>query len=87
MEGHRPLFSRSCAAKSLEEARAYLSVIGLPAVIRPSFTLGGQGGSIAATPEDFDRICSYGLAMSPIHEFWSEGRSSGGKEIANGGGA
>ena len=53
MEGIGLSSPRSRVAKSLEEARAYLSVIGLPAVIRPSFTLGGQGGGIAATPGGF----------------------------------
>lgn len=70
----------SHSAKSLEEARAHLSITGLPAIIRPSFTLGGQGGGIAYTQNDFDRICSYGLAISPIHEVLVEESVIGWKE-------
>src|SRR6185437_4118255 len=50
------------------EARAALSEIGLPAIIRPSFTLGGTGGGIAYNTEEFDDIIRGGLRASPTHE-------------------
>jgi carbamoyl-phosphate synthase large subunit len=51
---------------SLEEARRFLSVIGLPAIIRPAFTLGGTGGGIAYNREEFDEIVTRGLRASMI---------------------
>ncbi len=57
---------RSAIATSLEQARAALAEVDLPCVIRPAFTLGGRGGGIARTPEEFDRIVSLGLEVSPI---------------------
>jgi carbamoyl-phosphate synthase large subunit len=57
---------RNAIATSLAEAEAALPDIGLPAIVRPAFTLGGRGGGIARTPEDFRRIVSGGLAASPI---------------------
>ena len=59
---------RSGTAHSLEEARALLAHVGLPAVIRPSFTLAGTGGGIAYTREEFDEIVARGLDASPTTE-------------------
>ncbi|HEX6959087.1 MAG TPA: carbamoyl-phosphate synthase large subunit [Ferrovibrio sp.] len=59
---------RSGTAHTLEEARALLSHVGLPAVIRPSFTLAGTGGGIAYTHEEFDEIVLRGLDASPTTE-------------------
>jgi len=59
---------RSGIANTLEEARGVLENTGLPAVIRPSFTLGGTGGGIAYNTQEFDRIVSEGLAASPTTE-------------------
>src|SRR5271156_4504909 len=56
---------RSAIAHSLEEARAALAMTGLPAVIRPSFTLGGTGGGIAYNKEEFEQIVAGGLEASP----------------------
>lgn len=53
---------------SLEEALEALKKIGLPAVIRPSFTLGGSGGGIAETVEEFKQTVQHGLDMSPINQ-------------------
>ncbi len=53
---------------NLEEARAFLETIGLPAIIRPAFTLGGSGGGIAYNTEEFDEIVSRGLRLSPIDQ-------------------
>src|SRR5690606_5702143 len=59
---------RSGTAHSLEEARALLAEVGLPAVIRPSFTLAGTGGGIAYTREEFDEIVARGLDAAPTSE-------------------
>ena len=59
---------RAGIANTLEEARAVLETTGLPAVIRPSFTLGGTGGGIAYNTQEFDKIVSEGLAASPTTE-------------------
>ena len=50
---------------SLDEASEALKRIGLPVVIRPSFTLGGGGGGTAYTEEEFEKIVDYGLKLSP----------------------
>ena len=54
-------------AESLEDAYRIMDDIGLPLVIRPAYTLGGTGGGIANTVEEFDQIVSGGLAASPDH--------------------
>ena len=59
---------RAGIANTLDEARDVLEKTGLPAVIRPSFTLGGTGGGIAYNTQEFDRIVSEGLAASPTTE-------------------
>ena len=66
---------------SLEEARAVLQYIGLPAVVRPSFTLGGTGSSIAYNRESFDEQVNRGLNASPIHEVLLEESVLGWKEF------
>ena len=71
---------RSFIAHTLEEARAALAKIGLPAVIRPSFTLGGTGGGIAYNREEFDSISVSGLAASPTTEVLVEESVLGWKE-------
>jgi carbamoyl-phosphate synthase large subunit len=57
---------RSAIATSVGEARAALGDIGLPCIVRPAFTLGGRGGGIARTEEDYETIVARGLAASPI---------------------
>ena len=71
---------RSFIAHSLEEARTALAQIGLPAVIRPSFTLGGTGGGIAYNREEFEAIAASGLAASPTTEVLIEESVLGWKE-------
>ncbi|HET7904700.1 MAG TPA: carbamoyl-phosphate synthase large subunit, partial [Candidatus Eisenbacteria bacterium] len=71
---------RSGFATSPEEARAVLETTGLPAVIRPSFTLGGTGGGIAYNAEEFDEITARGLELSPTHEVLVEESVIGWKE-------
>ncbi len=71
---------RSAVVKSLEEARKELERIGLPMIIRPSFTMGGIGGGIAYNAQEFDEIVSGGLAASPVHEVLIEQSVLGWKE-------
>ena len=72
---------RSTIAHTLEEARAALAITGLPAVIRPSFTLGGTGGGIAYNREEFERIVAGGLEASPTTEVLVEESIVGWKEF------
>ncbi|HEY5208345.1 MAG TPA: carbamoyl-phosphate synthase large subunit, partial [Stellaceae bacterium] len=71
---------KSRLAQTEEEARAALAEIGLPAIIRPSFTLGGTGGGIAYNTEEFDDIVRGGLRASPTHELLVEESVLGWKE-------
>jgi carbamoyl-phosphate synthase large subunit len=57
---------RSAIATSVEQALAAAEEIGLPCVVRPAFTLGGRGGGIARTPEEFRRVVAAGIEASPI---------------------
>jgi len=63
---------RSAMAHSLEEALQVQAQIGFPAIIRPSFTLGGSGGGIAYNLEEFEDICRRGLDLSPTSELLIE---------------
>jgi carbamoyl-phosphate synthase large subunit len=65
---------------SLDQAFAALSEIGLPAIIRPSFTLGGTGGGIAYNSQEFEEIVRGGLRASPAHEVLIEQSVLGWKE-------
>ncbi|KPP80903.1 MAG: carbamoyl-phosphate synthase large subunit [Oceanicaulis sp. HLUCCA04] len=66
---------------SLAEAEAVLEELGLPAVIRPSFTLGGTGGGIAYNVEEYREFVSSGLAASPVTEVLVEESVLGWKEF------
>jgi carbamoyl-phosphate synthase large subunit len=57
---------KSAIATSVEQALAAAEEIGLPCVVRPAFTLGGRGGGIARTAEEFRRIVAAGIEASPI---------------------
>ncbi|HEX7252643.1 MAG TPA: carbamoyl-phosphate synthase large subunit [Thermoanaerobaculia bacterium] len=72
---------RSGRARSLAEAQAVIAEIGLPVVIRPSFTLGGSGGGTARGPEEFERAVAHGLSESPAHEVLIEESVEGWKEF------
>ncbi len=72
---------KSRIARTMEEARAALVEIGLPAVIRPSFTLGGTGGGIAYNREEFEQIVAGGLDASPTTEVLVEESVLGWKEF------
>ncbi|KTC85514.1 carbamoyl-phosphate synthase large subunit [Legionella brunensis] len=71
---------RSAIAHSLEEAFQVQAQLGFPAIIRPSFTMGGSGGGIAYNREEFEEICSRGLELSPTHELLIDESVLGWKE-------
>ncbi|WP_119459126.1 carbamoyl-phosphate synthase large subunit [Rhodospirillaceae bacterium SYSU D60014] len=71
---------RSLLVKSFDEAVAALAEIGLPAIIRPSFTLGGTGGGIAYNRDEFDQIVQGGLRASPVGQVLIEESVLGWKE-------
>jgi len=70
----------SAMAHSLEEALQVQVQIGFPAIIRPSFTLGGSGGGVAYNQEEFEAICRRGLDLSPTSELLIEESVLGWKE-------
>ncbi|WP_045225853.1 carbamoyl-phosphate synthase large subunit [Methyloterricola oryzae] len=72
--------ARSGIAHTVEEALKVQESIGYPAIIRPSFTLGGSGGGIAYNREEFVEICERGLELSPTHELLIEESVLGWKE-------
>jgi carbamoyl-phosphate synthase large subunit len=57
---------RSAIAHTVDEALGALSEVGLPCIVRPAFTLGGRGGGVARTEEEYRRVVARGLAASPI---------------------
>ncbi|MDP3744765.1 MAG: carbamoyl-phosphate synthase large subunit [Methylotenera sp.] len=72
--------ARSMIAHSMEEALQVQASIGYPAIIRPSFTMGGSGGGIAYNREEFITICERGLDASPTSELLIEESLLGWKE-------
>ena len=68
-------------ARSWDEAQDLVETTGYPAIIRPSFTLGGTGGGTAYNPEEFEEIVRAGLAASPMHEVLIEESILGWKEF------
>ena len=72
---------KSHMAHTLEEAFEGLNRVGLPAIIRPSFTLAGTGGGIAYNVEEFREIIERGLDLSPTHEVLVEESVLGWKEF------
>ncbi|WP_199444636.1 ATP-grasp domain-containing protein, partial [Umezawaea beigongshangensis] len=71
---------RSAVCRSMEEVRATVADLGLPVVIRPSFTMGGLGSGMAHTPEELERLAASGLAESPVTEVLIEESALGWKE-------
>ena len=67
-------------ARNFKDAKKALKKIGLPVIIRPSFTLGGTGGGIASTQKEFEEIANSGLYNSPINEILIEESVAGWKE-------
>ena len=73
--------ARSMIAHSMEEALQVQTAIGFPAIIRPSFTMGGSGGGIAYNRDEFVEICERGLEASPTKELLIEESLLGWKEF------
>jgi carbamoyl-phosphate synthase large subunit len=71
----------SIYAKTIEQALDAAQRLGFPAIIRPSFTLGGVGGGIAYNVEEFREIATRGLGLSPVHEILVEESVIGWKEF------
>src|SRR3954468_25088973 len=71
---------RSEVCHSMAEVRATVADVGLPVVIRPSFTMGGLGSGLAYTHEELERLAGTGLAASPVHEVLIEESVLGWKE-------
>src|SRR5499426_3749467 len=72
---------KSGVATNLEEALVIVNDVGFPAIIRPSFTLGGVGGGIAYNVEEFRELAGRGLDLSPVHEILVEESVIGWKEF------
>ncbi len=75
------LMPRGGFARSWDQAQAVVAQTAYPAIVRPSFTLGGTGGGTAYNPEEFEEIVRGGLAASPIHEVLIEESILGWKEF------
>ena len=72
---------RSGYARSIEQAREVVREVGYPAIIRPSFTLGGTGGSIAWNPDELEGAIRWGLQQSPVGQVLVEESVIGWKEF------
>ncbi|HEU0238708.1 MAG TPA: carbamoyl-phosphate synthase large subunit, partial [Micromonosporaceae bacterium] len=75
------LVPRSRVCHTMDEVRATVDELGLPVVIRPSFTMGGLGSGLARNAADLDRLAGDGLAASPVHEVLVEESVLGWKEF------
>jgi len=71
----------SIYARTVDEALGAIETTGFPAIIRPSFTLGGVGGGIAYNIEEFREMAERGLDLSPVHEILVEESIIGWKEF------
>ncbi|HVL83866.1 MAG TPA: carbamoyl-phosphate synthase large subunit [Pseudonocardia sp.] len=71
---------RSAVCHSMDEVRAAVAELGLPVVIRPSFTMGGLGSGMAHDDADLERLAGSGLDASPVHEVLVEESVLGWKE-------
>ena len=72
---------RSGYARTIDEAKSIVRTTGYPAIIRPSFTLGGTGGSIAYNPDELEEAVRWGLQMSPLGTVLIEESVIGWKEF------
>ncbi len=72
--------ARSRTVNNFDDAMAALEIVGLPTIIRPSFTLGGEGGGVAYNSEEFENIVRDGLRLSPVSEILIEESLLGWKE-------
>ena len=71
---------KSGTAHTRQDALTILDTVGFPAIIRPSFTMGGTGGNIAYNREEFERLIDWALAMSPVSQVLIEESVIGWKE-------
>src|SRR5215470_10961929 len=71
----------SAVCRSMDQVRDAVAELGLPVVIRPSFTMGGLGSGLAYTGADLERLAGAGLAASPVHEVLVEESVIGWKEF------
>jgi carbamoyl-phosphate synthase large subunit len=71
---------KSGTAHTRQEAVGILDMVGFPAIIRPSFTMGGTGGNIAYNREEFEKLIDWALAMSPVSQVLIEESVIGWKE-------
>ncbi|MCF7961577.1 MAG: carbamoyl-phosphate synthase large subunit [Pirellula sp.] len=72
---------KGAVVHNLDDARKTLAQVGLPCVVRPSFTMGGSGSAIAYNRDDFDDLVQNGLTLSPITEVLVEESIIGWKEF------
>ena len=72
---------KAAIANTMEECWAALEETGLPAIIRPAFTLGGTGGGVAYNREDFEHFCKTGLDASPVSQILIDESLLGWKEF------
>ena len=72
---------RATIANNLAEAMDAITEVGLPAIIRPAFTMGGTGGGIAYNREDYEKICASGLDASPVSQILIDESLLGWKEF------
>ena len=72
---------RAAIAETMEECMDALEGIGLPAIIRPAFTLGGTGGGVAYNREDYEHFCKTGLDASPVSQILIDESLLGWKEF------
>src|SRR5581483_2271936 len=68
-------------AQTVDEALALADKVGFPAILRPSFTLGGQGGGVAYNRDELARMAELGLRLSPVHQILVEQSVLGWKEF------
>ena len=72
---------RAAIARNMNEAMAALPGVGLPAIIRPAFTMGGTGGGIAYNHADYKKVCANGLDASPVSQILIDESLLGWKEF------
>jgi len=77
---HEPI-SESKIVRSVEEGLEFIKEIGYPVILRPAYTLGGEGGGFAYNEEEFINLLHNGLTLSPIHQVLVERSIKGWKEV------
>jgi carbamoyl-phosphate synthase large subunit len=81
MRAHGLELPSSGFARTMDQGWAVLEQVGFPAIIRPSFTLGGTGGGIAYNRTEFERIVRWGIELSPVNQVLIEESLLGWKEF------